>query len=146
MRDATGALLAVGSTVTLHPNLIPDGGIAFGRVTYDGLDSAPEGATVEFAVTPGPAEAADGTPGNNQLVINELASTGDRFIGTVTNMAAGPAIYSFIAIACLDDAGTITAAAFGGATQSRIAPGTLGTFSIPTTVSNCDRYVIAADA
>lgn len=118
------------------------------QVAYDGMSTAPEGATVEFIVTPGAPTEADGSPGNNLLTINEIALVSDGFIGTVTNTATRDAIWPYIGIVCFDATIAVLGAASGSTTQTQIAPGGLGTFSIFafTPIPSCERFVIAADA
>jgi len=102
---AGGQLITTGADQGLHPNVIKDGGLAFGDVFFG--EELPAEAEFEFELSATPA--AEEEANTRDLVVEEVNGTGDGVIGILRNphdvTVGEPNITA--ALACFDETGQL---------------------------------------
>jgi hypothetical protein len=144
VRDASGALLAVGEASDLTPARVESGSYAFGSAYFD-FATFPSDATYEFQAVGESPESAFFI-GQFDMVIQESSYLGDRIVGTAINEQI-EAIQGPIGVdaACFGADGSLLGVAADYAAAETAAPGEAIPFQVTLyNVASCDLYLIGA--
>jgi hypothetical protein len=144
VRDASGALLAVGEASDLTPARVEPGSYAFGSAYFD-FASLPSDATFEFQAVGESVESALFI-GQFDLLIQESSYLGDRIVGTAINEQS-ETIQGPIGVdaACFGADGSLLGIANDFAAAETAASGEAIPFQVTLyNVASCDLYLIGA--
>jgi hypothetical protein len=117
---AGGELITTGADQGLHPNVVKDGGLAFGDVFFG--EELPAEVEFEFELSATPA--AEEEANTRDLVVEEVNGTGDGVIGILRNphdvTVGEPNITA--ALACFDETGQLLDIGEGPANNDFVDP------------------------
>lgn len=144
VRDASGALLAVGEANDLTPARVEPGSYAFGSAYFD-FATLPGDATYQFQAV---GESAESTYfiGQFDLVIQDSSYLGDRIVGTAINeqseVIQGPI---GVDAACFGADGSLLGVANDYAAAETAASGETIPFQVTLyNIAPCDLFLIGA--
>lgn len=141
-RDAAGSVLGTGPGRDIAPSLVPPGGIAFGRILFEGTPL--DGATIEYMVTGDTTNRTIFIPSDLEIVEHNLV--GGNIVGSLLNShsTALDSVEAFVI--CLDDNLMPIAAHSSRTDQERVESGAQLPFSVDILgdEAQCGRYLLAA--
>ncbi len=136
--DASGGLIAVGSSEQVVPAVIQPGGIGQSLIALQ--SPAPDGTAVQITVSAGPVPSYVSTA---PLTITQATNTGSAIIGFAMNATGSPSSSPRFAISCWGaDGSLVSYPAYTIFDGYSVPPGANAAFTAST--ASCDRFLVTA--
>lgn len=141
VRDASGALMAVGANETTWPPVIAPGQVAHAYIQFQGAVASRTAG--EYAATWGPVPASSS---GVSLEIQEANSLGDSIIGFVRNPGSDTAYQGVLAASCYDTNGQMTNWLYRPLENTSLDANHVVPFNVAFNTPGCTSFVLTAGA